>query len=97
MFFLISDEGTMITMRTLKLGMKGQNVRELQEALTLREYSLGKIDGNFGNKTKLAIIAFQKDAGLVQDGEYGPKTKKALEQIQVFSFKNDRNKQLSNN
>lgn len=95
--FLGSGKGVTDTMRTLKFGMEGQDVRELQEVLTLREYSLGKVDGDFGNKTKQAVIAFQKDAGLEQDGEYGPKTRKALEQIEVFSFKTDKNKQLSNN
>ena len=84
-------------MRTLKLGTQGQDVKELQEALILREYSPGSIDGDFGNKTKLALIDFQKDAGLVQDGVCGPKTRKILEQIRVFSFKKDKNKQLSNN
>ena len=95
--FLNSDKGVINTMRTLKFGMEGQDVKELQEALTLREYSLGSIDGDFGNKTKLAVIAFQKDAALVQDGEYGPKTRKALALIEVFSFKTDKNKQISNN
>ena len=84
-------------MRSLKRGMEGQDVKELQEALTLREYSLGSIDGNFGNKTYVALVTFQKDAALVQDGLYGPKTRKALEQIEVFSFKNDKNKQISSN
>lgn len=84
-------------MRILKFGMNGQDVRELQEALILREYPLGNIDGDFGNKTKMAVIAFQKDAGLVQDGEVGPKTRKELEQIEVFSFKTDKNKLISNN
>lgn len=95
--FLNSDKGVTNTMRTLKFGMEGHDVKELQEVLTLREYSLGKIDGDFGNKTKLAVIAFQKDAGLVQDGVCGPKTRKALEQIEVFSFKTDKTKQISNN
>lgn len=95
--FLNSDKGVTNIMRTLKIGMNGQDVKELQEALTLREYSLGKIDGDFGNKTKLAVIAFQKDAALVQDGVYGPKTRKALELIEVFSFKTDKNKPISNN
>ena len=80
-------------MRILKIGMEGQDVKELQEALILREYSLGKADGDFGNKTKLAVITFQKDAGITQDGEVGPNTRKALEQIEVFSFKTDKIKQ----
>lgn len=97
MFLEPCKEASSNTIRVLKIGMKGQDVRELQEVLTLREYSLGKVDGDFGNKTKQAVIAFQKDAGLDQDGEYGPKTRKALEQIEVFSFKTDKNKQISNN
>lgn len=95
--FLSSDKGVGKAMRTLKLGMEGQDVKELQEALTLREYSLGTIDGDFGNKTKNALMAFQKDAGLVQDGIFGPKTRAVLEQIQVFSFKNDKNDKISTN
>lgn len=83
--------------QSLKLGMKGQAVKELQEALSLREYSLGKIDGDFGQKTKTAVLAFQKDAGLTQDGVVGPKTKEALENIEVFSFKSDKTKQISSN
>lgn len=96
LFLKLNKEVTDV-MCTLKVGMEGSDVKELQEALTLREYSLGKADGVFGNKTKSALITFQKDAGIVQDGECGPKTRAALEQIQVFSFKNDKNKQLSNN
>ena len=95
--FLKSTEGVTNTVRTLKFGMEGQDVKELQEALTLREYSLGKIDGDFGQKTKTAVIAFQKDAGLTQDGVFGPKTRKALENIEVFSFKSDKTKQISSN
>lgn len=83
--------------RTLKFGMKGADVKELQEALTLREYSLGKVDGDFGQKTYAAVIAFQKDAGLTQDGIVGLKTKKALENIKVFSFKSDKTKQITAN
>lgn len=37
-------------------------------------------DGDFGNKTLAALRAFQKDAGIVVDGVYGPVSKKALEQ-----------------
>ena len=42
-------------------------------------------------------MTVQKDADLVQDGICDPKTREILEQIQVFSFKNDKNKQLSSN
>lgn len=95
--FLNTTKEVNNVVRTLKIGMKGQDVEELQEALTLREYILGTADGVFGNKTKTAVVAFQKDAGLTQDGVYGPKTKEALKQIEVFSFKSDKNKQISTN
>lgn len=95
--FLKSSKGVTTTMRVLQIGMEGQDVKELQEALTLREYSLGKVDGDFGQKTKTALMTFQKDAGLTQDGVYGPKTKEALEKIKVFSFKSDKNKSISTN
>jgi hypothetical protein len=35
---------------------------------------VGAIDGFFGTKTKSGTVAFQKKAGLVQDGIIGPKT-----------------------
>ena len=37
-----------------------------------------KIDGIFGDKTKAAVIAFQKSAGIVADGIVGPVTKGKL-------------------
>ena len=33
-----------------------------------------KVDGEYGPKTKAAVIAFQKEYGLVQDGEFGSKS-----------------------
>jgi|HubBroStandDraft_3_1064219.scaffolds.fasta_scaffold00119_16 peptidoglycan hydrolase-like protein with peptidoglycan-binding domain len=38
------------------------------------------VDGKFGNNTKLAVQAFQKEAGLTQDGECGASTATALDQ-----------------
>ena len=40
-------------------------------------------DGKFGNKTKEAVIAFQRDWNLVQDGVIGPKTWSYLETTPV--------------
>lgn len=97
MFLKTVKTETSKVIQSLKFGMKGQAVKELQEALTLREYSLGEVDGDFGQKTKNAVIAFQKDAGLTQDGIVGQKTRKALENIEVFSFKSDGAKQVSTN
>ena len=95
--FLKTSKGVTTTMRVLQIDMEGQDVEELQEALTLREYSLGAIDGKFGQKTKAAVIAFQKDAGLTQDGKVGPKTREVFERLKVFSFKSDKSKSISTN
>lgn len=81
----------------LKIGSKGENVKQLQKDLSIRGYSVGTINGDFGENTKKAVIAFQKDAGLVQDGVVGSKTLEALDKIKVFSFKSDGAKQLSAN
>ena len=43
-------------------------VREVQNALTLRGYDPGPIDGEYGSQTKVAILAFQRDNDLFADG-----------------------------
>lgn len=45
-----------------------------QEWLQAMGYNPGPIDGIPGTKTKNAIKAFQKDAGLSPDGDWGPRT-----------------------
>jgi GH24 family phage-related lysozyme (muramidase) len=85
------------TSTVLKKDSKGDDVRKLQEDLTIRGYGLGKIDGVFGNATRKAVVAFQKDAGLTQDGKVGTNTKKALNNIKVYSKKNDGTESVSNN
>lgn len=52
----------------LKLGSKGNEVKELQEFLGL------KVDGDFGPKTEIAVKKWQKKHGLTPDGIVGPKT-----------------------
>jgi len=44
-------------------------------------YNCGEIDGDFGIKTDTALKAFQKANKLEVDGQYGPKSKEALEKI----------------
>jgi peptidoglycan hydrolase-like protein with peptidoglycan-binding domain len=62
----------------LKLGSIGQDVIELQQKLTDKSFSPGAIDGDFGENTKQAVIAFQRSVGLTADGIVGPRTRKAL-------------------
>ena len=58
---------------TVKKGAKGGITRLIQERLNGVGFNL-TVDGDFGKKTKEAIIVFQRNRGLVQDGVVGPKT-----------------------
>ena len=40
----------------------------------LKTFDCGNVDGDFGVKTKAAVMAFQKAKGLVVDGIVGTKT-----------------------
>jgi len=62
----------------LQLGSIGQDVIELQQKLTDKGFSPGTIDGDFGENTKQAVIAFQRSVGLTADGIVGTDTRKAL-------------------
>ncbi len=66
--------------RLLKRGMKGSDVKAMQELLLQLGYALPKYgtDSDFGAETEKAVKAFQKDAGLEEDGKYGDKTHAAL-------------------
>ncbi len=59
---------------SLKLGSKGQEVKNVQSRLIVLGYLSGKADGVFGQKTKDAVIAFQKRNNLKADGVVGAKT-----------------------
>lgn len=63
---------------TLKNGSKGEPVKGLQNALKARGYDFGPIDGTFGSDTKEAVIQFQRERGLEEDGVVGPATWTAL-------------------
>ena len=63
--------------RLLKNGSVGGDVKTLQELLNQVGATLA-VDGNFGSKTETAVKAFQKKAGLKQDGKYGDQTHAAL-------------------
>ena len=63
---------------TLKKGAKGDRVKALQKVLKSKGFSPGTIDGDFGNGTEAAVIAFQKSKGLLADGIVGSQTLSAL-------------------
>ncbi len=65
-------------------GSRGVDVRKLQEKLTELGYYEMKCDGVFGIATKDAVIEYQKDHGLKQDGIVGKKT---LTKLRIVSEK----------
>jgi putative chitinase len=65
-------------MDTLREGMSGNDVIELQTRLRARGFPPGAADGNFGPGTEAAVIAFQKSEGLVPDGAVGTLTAQTL-------------------
>lgn len=58
---------------TIRLGSTGTAVRELQQALVNKGYSLS-VDGAFGPMTQNAVISFQRSVGITADGVVGPVT-----------------------
>jgi peptidoglycan L-alanyl-D-glutamate endopeptidase CwlK len=62
----------------LQLGDSGDAVVALQQALQQKGFSPGAIDGQYGNGTQAAVIAFQNSEGLLADGVAGPRTLFAL-------------------
>lgn len=60
--------------------MRGEDVRAVQQALTVLQTTppCGVADGIFGNATRLAIMAFQRKAGLSDDGVVGRDTWAAM-------------------
>lgn len=57
-----------------RYGSTGTEVRNIQSVLKRLGYYTGSIDGIYGSKTKSAVVRFQRDCGLTQDGICGPVT-----------------------
>lgn len=58
----------------LKLGDSDDRVMMLQEALGQLGYDVGDPDGAFGERTREAVLQFQRDKQLQADGLVGPET-----------------------
>jgi peptidoglycan hydrolase-like protein with peptidoglycan-binding domain len=53
-------------------------IRRLQTALALLGYNVGQPDGIWGQKTRKAVVAFQKKLKLETDGLVGAKTARTI-------------------
>ena len=63
---------------TLEDGSSGDQVKTLQKRLKDLGYYTGTVDGNYGDGTKSAVIAFQQRNNLKADGKAGPATQRVL-------------------
>ena len=63
----------------ISFGTRGREVKRLQLGLKRAGFFEGPTTGYFGQKTKKALLQFQKARGLPPDGVFGIETKKALE------------------
>ena len=59
---------------TLKKGARGNITKLVQEKLVSLGYNTNGVDGIFGTGTEKAVISFQKNNGLVDDGIVGKNT-----------------------
>jgi len=62
----------------VKSGAKGDLVQKIQKRLIELDFFSGSIDGVYGNKTKKAVVEYQKFANLKDDGIVGHITAGAL-------------------
>ena len=63
---------------TCSVGDSGSAVKSVQKKLKELGFYSGKIDGDYGNGTKKAVLAFQKAHGLKQTGNVNSSTLKEL-------------------
>lgn len=74
------NKEVVLRVRQLRKGMSGGDVKTLQRLLFADGYSVGKCgdDGDFGEDTEKAVLKYQHDHGLDQDGIAGVDTLTAL-------------------
>lgn len=67
-------------MSIIKLNDRGPEVRKLQILLNSQRFAHPdlRVDGHFGQRTRQAVVMFQKAHGLPADGQVGPRTRAAL-------------------
>lgn len=61
--------------------IRGEDVAELQSRLNSLGFDAGKVDGIFGPGTEEAVIDFQHNRGLAEDGRVGPEVIAEIRQV----------------
>ncbi len=69
----------------LRIGARGEDVKELQRQLIAAGFDPGPVDGWFGPKTQAAVRAFQASRGITVDGWVGPQTWGKLDPVSTGS------------
>lgn len=77
-----------ISAKTLKIGMKGQEITALQNSLVAAGYLARTVDSEYGSTTEKAVSLFQKDKGLTITGEVDEKTLKAIKKAENKGYRN---------
>lgn len=71
---LIDSRNQETTYAVSKLGSTGDEVKSIQRKLSSLGYYKGNIDGIYGQATKSAVTAFQRNCGITVDGICGKQT-----------------------
>lgn len=75
--------------RTLREGVRGEDVRELQTALAELGYRPLAVDGHFGPQTKARVIEFQKANNVPATGVFAKLSLAALQKVKAARVKAD--------
>ena len=68
---------------TIKLGMNGDNVKEVQEYLKKLGYLSSVADGYYGNQTRASVIMFQANEGMGATGEVDSETYEKMKETEI--------------
>ena len=69
---------TPAALAVLEVGSRGGDVTAVQKKLIQWGYLSGSADGRYGEKTRAAVLAFQRKNSLAADGRVGPSTAAAM-------------------
>lgn len=76
--YMLLDAPQYIFKTFMKKGFKSTEIKELQKRLNKEGFGTLVVDGDFGNKTEIAVKNYQQAHNLVSDGLVGIKTRQEL-------------------